>query len=308
MNLTQKQLRMFITTAAFANVTRASEALHITQPALTRALREFESQLGCELFRRTTRSFVLTREGEQFLPKAHRLLSEMERVVSELGERGEEAGGTIVVGVGSAFACTVLPAAIARMARLHPAAQVRLLTGNSGAIATWVHRGEVDLGFASPVGDVSGIEFEPLLSAPLGVLGEGRKFQLGRFVTPRSLAGLPLLKDAADTSTTHLLRTYGPDLLAQMQRRAVEISDLSVQIALAKAGIGLAVVSALGASHPEAAGLAFSRFRPAIERRLFAMWRAKEPASAVRDALLECVRDSCSEARLHRMVKILAVR
>jgi LysR family carnitine catabolism transcriptional activator len=62
---------------ALGNISRASEALHISQPALTRALKEFESQISTVLFERTTRRLALTPEGERFLPTAQRLLSDL---------------------------------------------------------------------------------------------------------------------------------------------------------------------------------------------------------------------------------------
>ena len=60
MNLSQRQLQMFVTTAALMNVSHASDVLHISQPALSRALQELESQLGVKLLLRTTRQLTLT--------------------------------------------------------------------------------------------------------------------------------------------------------------------------------------------------------------------------------------------------------
>ena len=63
MNLTQRQLRLFVTTAELTSVSRAATVLHLTQPALTRALHDFESQLGAPLLRRSGRGIALTHEG-----------------------------------------------------------------------------------------------------------------------------------------------------------------------------------------------------------------------------------------------------
>ena len=74
MNLTQRQLSMFVITADLMNILRASQVLHISQPALSRALQELEAQLGVTLLQRTTRQLSLTTDGQQFLPVAQRLL------------------------------------------------------------------------------------------------------------------------------------------------------------------------------------------------------------------------------------------
>ena len=289
MNLTQRQLRLFVTTAAFGHITRASAALHITQPALTRALRDFETQLGVELFARTTRRLALTPQGERFLPQAQRLLADMEKAVQALDGPPTGLDGRVTLAVGVAFACTRLPAVLAAFAQAHPASQVRVVTANSGQIMAAVARAEVDLGIASPVGDAAALRCEPLLSSPLGLLGRPELLPSRRTARVDDLPQLPLLKDGADTSIMQLLRAHGPELVARMHR-GIEVSDLSVQIALAQAGVGVAVLSALGASHAAAAGLRFLPLRPVMKRTLYLMQRRDARADPLTQALAEALR------------------
>ena len=109
MNLTQRQLNMFVTTADLMNISRASEVLHISQPALSRALQELEAQLGVALLQRTTRQLSLTPDGQQFLPVAQRLLRDLEQATADLREQAKGLTGSVTLAVGSAFGCTVLP-------------------------------------------------------------------------------------------------------------------------------------------------------------------------------------------------------
>lgn len=302
MNLTQRHLRMVVTTAAFANITRAAEALHVSQPALTRALLDFERQLGTPLFRRTTRRLALTAEGERFLPTAQRLLNDMERALDDLHAQSRGLEGSVTLAVGIAYAATVLPPILVRFRVDYPGIQVRLVTDNSAGITARVARSEADLGIGTPIGDTAGLALEPLLTASLGLLGDPKRFALGTHVSARTLPVLPLLKDAADTSMAHLLRMHGSALVARMHR-GIEVSDLAVQLALAHAGVGVAVVSALGASHPQAAGLRFAPLRPAIRRELFLMrpqGQARTPSAAALATALTAHRD---RPRLHRLVK-----
>lgn len=304
MNLTQRHLRMFVTTAAFAHVSRASEALHISQPALTRALQEFETQLGVALFRRTTRQIVLTAEGERFLPVAQRMLRDMELALAGVKEGGPEPEGTVTLAVGTAFACTVLPGVLTRFVAAHPGAQVRVIDDNSAGITARVVRGEADIGVGSPVGETAPLKFDALLSAPLGLLGHPGKFGLAASVAAQQLADFPLLKEAADTSIMQLLRVHGPDLVARMHR-GVEVSSLAVQLALAREGVGVAVLSALGASHPDAEGLHFAPLRPAIRREVFLMRRREGTGNTLADALSGMLLGAVAGAPLHRLVRPL---
>ncbi len=69
-----RQLRTFITVARFGNVTRAAEALHVTQPAVSGQLRQMEEELGLQLFDRTKSSVALTQSGQELLVRAEKAL------------------------------------------------------------------------------------------------------------------------------------------------------------------------------------------------------------------------------------------
>lgn len=303
MNLTQRQLRMFVTTATLRNVSRASEALHITQPALTRALQEFESQLGVLLLRRTTRQVSLTHEGERFLPVAQRLLRDLEQATTELREQTRGLSGVVVLAVGTAFACTVLPAVLKRFAADYPGVRIKLLDDNSAGITSRVARAEADLGVGSPVGDTAGLLCQRLLSAPIGLLADPRHFPMKASMRLQDMLDLPLLKESADTSIMQALRSQGSELVARMER-GIEVSSLAMQLALAREGVGVAVLSALGASHPQAEGLRFVPLKPALQREVFLMQaRNRAPSPSVR-ALAQAIRDGLRRASLHAAVKI----
>lgn len=293
MNWTQRQLKMFVTTAALGHVTRASEALHISQPALTRALKEFEAQLGTVLFERTTRRLALTHEGRQLLPLAQRLLRDMDTALDTLRGPSGQVHGSVTLAVGTAFGCTVLPRAVERLMRTHPGLRLRVLDDNSAGITARVQRSEADLGIGTPVGDTSALTCERLLSAPIGLLGQAGRFGLRRSASHADLARLPLLKEPADTSIVHTLSLHGSDLVALMAG-GVEVSNLALQLSMAQAGVGVAVLSALGASHPQASGLTFVPLRPRVAREVFLMHRRDQPPSpaarALAQALRECLR------------------
>lgn len=306
MNWTQRQLRMFVTTAMLGHVTRASEALHISQPALTRALKEFESQLGCTLFARTTRRLALTHEGQALLPLAQRLLRDMDNALDTLRSPSGQVHGSVTLAVGTAFGCTVLPQTMEGLMRAHPVLRLRVQDDNSAGITTRVQRSEVDLGIGTPVGDTSALACERLLSAPIGLLGQAARFGLRRSASRADLARLPLLKEPADTSIAHTLSLHGSDLIGLMER-GVEVSNLALQLSMAQAGVGVAVLSALGASHPQAAGLAFVPLRPHVTREVFLMHRRDQPPNPATRALMQALRETLRAAtHLHAGVRIHA--
>ncbi|MBX3656730.1 MAG: LysR family transcriptional regulator [Ramlibacter sp.] len=289
MNISQRQLRMFVTTAAQGNISRASESLHISQPALTRALKEFESHIGTVLFERTTRRLALTPEGEQFLPTAQRLLNDLTEAGERLRNQASQMQGTVTLAVGTALGALYLPAVLKTLTARYPDLRLRVVDDNSSGITQRVLHAEADLGIASLSGDTSALICHKLLTAPLGLLANPAHYPLKAWAGASDLARLPLLKEGADTSIMQMLRIHGSSLVTQMEG-GVEVSSLSLQLALARAGVGVAVVSALGASHPQAKGMKFVPLRPALRREVFLLQRRDRPLSAsarvLRDALM----------------------
>ncbi len=293
MNLSQRQLRMFVVTASLGNISRASQALHISQPALTRALQAFEKQLDVLLFARSTRALALTAAGERFLPVAQRLLRDLQQATDHLQDDASAAHGQVALAVGTAFGSTVLPGVLTTYTRAHPGVQLRVQDDNSAGITRKVVQGEVDMGIGSPVGDTSALLCHKLLAAPLGFLANTAHHRLHAGMSTQELARLPLLKESLDTSILQVLRLHGSAVVGQMDG-GIEVSSLALQLALARAGAGVAVVSALGASHRDARGLKFVALRPAVQREVFLMIRRDRalspPALALFDALVSGTR------------------
>ncbi|MFZ4478747.1 MAG: LysR family transcriptional regulator [Rhodoferax sp.] len=298
MNLTQRQLLMFVTMARLSNFSRASEILHISQPALSRALAEMEAQLGVKLLQRTTRQVTLTSEGERFLPQAQRLLKDMDCAVANLREDAKGLSGRVSLAVGTAFGCTVLPQVVQAFAAGHPAVRLRVIDDNSAGIALRVARAETDLGVGSLVGNTSVLESQLLLSARLGLLGNPKLFAMEAALRTKDFSNLPLLNEPIDTSIMQELQRHGSELVSLMDR-GTEVSSLALQLALAQAGVGVAVISALGASHPQASGLRFVPLQPAVNRGVFVFWRRDRALSASAQALVSAIRLGVTNAKLH---------
>lgn len=303
MNLSQRQLQMFVTTAQLMNVSRAGEALHISQPALSRALQELESQLGVKLLLRTTRQLTLTHEGSQFLPVAQRLLRDLQQATSDLREQATGLTGSVTLAVGTAFGCTVLPAILRSFAISHPGVRLRVIDDNSAGISARVIRAEADVGIGSLFGDTSGMACQLLLTAPLGLLGDPTRFDLASAVKTGDLNQLPLLKEPTDSSIMQVLQNRGSALVQQMGK-GVEVSSLALQLALAQAGVGVAVMSALGASHPQASGLQFVPLKPAMQREVFMMQRRDRELNPSARAFANAVRAGLMQAVLHGSVQL----
>ena len=141
-----------------------------------------------------------------------------------------------------------------------------------------------------------------MLRAPLGLLAPPHCYTL-KEADVRGQPRLSLLKESDDTSIMQLLRMHGSELLAPMAR-GVEVSSLSIQLALAAKGVGVAVLSALGASHPSAQAMQFVPLQPLVQRELFLMCRRDRTPSPARRAFEEMVWRVLPQVRLHAAVEL----
>ena len=103
------QLYYFKTVCKYNNITKAAEHLHVSQPAITHAIRELERELGIRLFKRTNKNVSLTQEGVLFFQKSSDILSELESLVDEMRDLGELHRAVIRVGVPPAIGTVIHP-------------------------------------------------------------------------------------------------------------------------------------------------------------------------------------------------------
>src|SRR5918911_2295447 len=140
------QIAAFVETAERQSVSRAAEALFISQPALTARLKALEADLGAQLFVRTARGMRLTDAGSAFLPYAVRALETLTdgRMQVNALERG--GAGRLAIGAAPAVSTYVLPPLLKRFAQSHPRVSVSVRTGHSEEMLDLVLREQVDVG------------------------------------------------------------------------------------------------------------------------------------------------------------------
>jgi DNA-binding transcriptional LysR family regulator len=98
MQLELRHLRYFLAVAEELNFSRAAERLHVAQPALSTQIRAFETLVGCELFRRTTRKVELTSAGELLLPDARKIVTRADEALAKLGALARGQSGALRLG------------------------------------------------------------------------------------------------------------------------------------------------------------------------------------------------------------------
>ncbi len=94
-----RKLRHVVETARFENVTRAAEALYITQSALTRSLADVEAELGTPLFVRLPRGVRLTEQGRRFVARARMIIGDVDDLLADIADHRGLHAGRLRIGV-----------------------------------------------------------------------------------------------------------------------------------------------------------------------------------------------------------------
>jgi len=135
-------LRSFVTAVRSGSITRAAAALGHTQPALSQQLRKLEGAVGRPLLHRSPSGVSLTRAGEELLPYAERILALSAQAISETGRA---LTGHCGVGLLEDLAASLLPLALADLARLHPGVTLEVLSLPKAAMREAYDAGRVQL-------------------------------------------------------------------------------------------------------------------------------------------------------------------
>lgn len=157
MTFNLQQLHAFVTIVSSGSLGRAAEALHVTQPALSRAIRRLEDELGASLFERHSRGMHLTAVGEALLPHAIVLQREAEQAREEIDAMRGLARGTIRCGAVGSIASLVLPLAVSGVLDQWPNLRVEIIEGVWDRLADALIRREIDLALSMAVPDTDEI-------------------------------------------------------------------------------------------------------------------------------------------------------
>ncbi|MGH8148591.1 MAG: LysR family transcriptional regulator [Steroidobacteraceae bacterium] len=155
-------VQAFIAVAMRRNFRRAAAELHITQTALSRRLQTLEEYLGVRLIERTTRSVELTRTGADFLPRAQRLLTELEGALTDIRETGKAMRGSVTIACVPSIGARYLPRAIQQYSAAYPDNRITIHDHSSFGVAEAVLRREAEFGINVTGTHDAGLESVPL--------------------------------------------------------------------------------------------------------------------------------------------------
>ncbi len=188
-------LRYFLAVAREENISRAAEYLHITQPTLSRQLKELEEKLGAELFIRGKRSISLTDEGMFLRKRAEEITSLMDKTEAEFHQLDEFISGDVYIGGGETLAMNILAEVMSEMTREHPDVKFHLYSGNADDVIDRIDKGLIDFGVVIEPADIRKYETMRLsYTDQYGlIMRKDDPLASNKYISVEELKNLPLL-------------------------------------------------------------------------------------------------------------------
>lgn len=165
------QLRTVIHVAELGSLSKASDRLHIAQPALSRQIRLLEEELGVRLFDRHGRGMIVTDQGQDVLRHALRVMSELEEIRASVAEGDAPLRGHVSIGMPPTAADILTEPLVAAFREAHPEATLRIVSAYSGYLLDWMHRGEIDAAILYDPKSARTLRVQPLLEEVLFLIG-----------------------------------------------------------------------------------------------------------------------------------------
>ena len=284
-------LKYFLAVARAGNLTRASETLHISQPALSMRLAELERELGHPLFVRGARGMTLTEKGALLMRRAEDLVELAERIESEIrADDVKGLSGTIAIGAGETVAFTPVADAIKSLCAENPNLHIDITSGNGEDIQARIQSGTIDLGLFVGPGRYKGYDYIAMPHVLRWGLIMRRDAPLAsrQSIRAKDLDGLPILLTRQMMVGEFLSGWLGH---ACGTLNIVCTYNLAYNAALmVAAGLGSAICIDNVIPAAFADSIVFRPFAPALSSDAYLAWRKDVPLSPAANALVERVR------------------
>lgn len=287
-----RQLQLLETVAATGSLRAAAQALHQTQPALSKSLREVEDMLGFPLFERTPRGLRASAQGRIVVRGASLLIAELRNIHDEARVSQGRAEAVLRLGVPPFIALSLLPSVLSHLLRREPPVLVRLTEQPVPQLHELLLAGELDAlltTYSSEPVAITGaqrLRYEKLFDGEIVVVAPAGWRSPGVARWKQLAAERWILPDRAS-----LIRRLADEMFlrdgCKSPEPVVESTSPLTNVSLVSAGLGLAMVPASTAKEAERAGkLKRVNVRPAIPTAPVALVYRAELSSHPRITLL----------------------
>ncbi|HZZ95118.1 MAG TPA: LysR substrate-binding domain-containing protein [Usitatibacter sp.] len=287
MRLNARQLDAFRALMLTSSTVRAAESLHISQPAVSRLVRDLQEALGLTLFERRGTRLVPTSEAVALYSEVERSFVGLERIAQAARDLRERRAGVLRIAAMPALCNGVLPRFAGKFLAKHDRIDLGLEGLVSSAVLDRVVNEQCDVGFAAAPIEHAAVAHRKMPAVPyVAVVPSGHRLARRRVLHPRDFAGEPFIALGPTTpSRFRVDDAFSREGVTRTVRVETPLSEIAC--ALVAAGAGLSIVDPFTAEEYSTRGVVVRRFEPALQFQVAALYPAHRAPSPVAREFIE---------------------
>lgn len=275
-----RTLRYFLAAAREENMTRAAEALHVTQPTLSKALKALEEELGKKLFTRHSFSIELTDEGVLLRNRAEDLVSMADRIEKEFVSLDDITGGDLYFGLAESYQISYLAREIHAFKQFYPGLRYHITSGDTEQVVEKLDKGLLDFVVLAERPDRGKYE---ALSFPESdvwglVMPEDDPLAKKKVILVDDLIGLPLF--CSEQSWENDIPRWAGEKMDALHLEGSFRLAYNASI-FAKEHLGYLLTFDRLVNTSPGSGLTFCPLRPQLETKLYLVWKKYQTFSPI---------------------------
>lgn len=288
-------LRYFLTVVNEESITKAADALHITQPTLSRQLAQMEDEIGVKLFDRGSRKITLTNEGILLRRRAEEILQLVDKTEKEMTEQEKLVDGEISIGCGELASVQIVSELIKSFQERYPLVHYDIHTANADHIRERLDKGLTDIGLLLEPVDIEKYEFIRMhikekwvvLMRPDDPLAEKES------ITPKDLSKLPVCLVKRPLVKNELASWFGNYF---KNLHIVFTSNMSTNAAImVQNGLAYALVLEGSLPYLNTKQICYRPLSPELTATSVLAWKRHQPQSLAVAKFIEHIRQHLSQ-------------
>lgn len=290
-----RTLRYFLAIAREGSLTNAANFLHLSQPSLSRQMKELEEELGEKLFIRGSHGVSLSGEGMILRKRAEEIVSMVEKTQAEFGSMKQDVAGDVYIGGGETDAVKLLARVVRELQEAHPNIHYHLYSGNSQDVTERLDRGLLDFGVLVQPADVSRYDYLdfPVKDVWGVVMRKDSPLARKKSIPKEDLLGVPLICSrqalSHDREGNEFAAWFGEDF--DSLEVAATFNLFYNAAILVDAGVGYAITIDKLTNTSGESSLCFRPLEPRLESGLNLIWKKYPVFSSAAALFLDRVRE-----------------
>lgn len=279
-------LKYFLETAREGSVTRAAAALHISQPSLSKQLKDLEQELGKKLFVRSNYSIKLTDEGMLLRKRAEEILEMVEKTTDEFKALGNITGGDVRIGCAESHLVSHLAQVIRAFREDYPGLRYHLYSGGTEQVTERLDRGLLDFAFIVEPPSLSHYNYIEIPGVDTWGVLMRRDHPLAALesITCDDLAGIDLIC-SEQSMKADIPRWCGQK--ADTLRFTGTVNLFYNGSVFVKEGLGCMLTFARLADTSPESGLCFRPLSPVLENKMYVIWKKYQVFTPIAELLVK---------------------